>query len=99
VLDGLRRAPQHAERLVADLVAMAVRAVQQVPSPSLPDAGKVRQLVAQSGGHQDPAGTQRRGPGDSYLEAGLDADHGVVDQAAARAALRPAAPPPTTTTS
>src|SRR5215211_5609765 len=70
-----------------------------VPSPSLPDAGKVRQLVAQSGGHQDPAGTQRRGPGDSYLEAGLDADHGVVDQAAARAALRPAAPPPTTTTS
>ena len=42
VLDGLRRAPQHPERLVADLVAMAVRAVEQVSSPSLADAGKVR---------------------------------------------------------
>jgi hypothetical protein len=56
VLDSLRRTPQHAEGLVADLIAMAVRAVEQVSSPSLPDAGKVRQLVAQPCGHQDPAG-------------------------------------------
>src|SRR6266545_7882604 len=42
VLDSLGGASQHAEGLVADLVAMAIRAVQQVPSPSLADAGKVR---------------------------------------------------------
>jgi hypothetical protein len=58
VLDGLRRTPQHPQRLVADLVAMAVRAVEQVPAPSLADAGNIRQLVAQSRGHQDPAGLQ-----------------------------------------
>jgi hypothetical protein len=62
---------------------MAVGAVQQVPPPSLPDAGNVRQLVAQSGGDQDPPGTHGRGAGQPDLEAGLHADHGVVDQAAA----------------
>jgi hypothetical protein len=41
VLDSLRPTPKHSERLVPDLVAMAVGAVQQVPSPSLPDAGNV----------------------------------------------------------
>jgi hypothetical protein len=46
VLDSLRPTLKHSERLVPDLVAMAVGAVQQVPSPSLPDAGNVGQLVA-----------------------------------------------------
>jgi hypothetical protein len=62
VLDRLRRTPEHAERLVADLVAMAVRAVEQVPSPSLADAGNVGQLVAQPGGYQDPARMQDEPP-------------------------------------
>jgi hypothetical protein len=62
---------------------MAIRAVQQVPPPSLPDAGNVRQIVAQSGGYQDPAGTQWRAVGELDIEAGFDADHGVVDQVAA----------------
>jgi hypothetical protein len=59
VLDSLRGAPQHAERLVANLVAMAVGAVQQVPSPPLSDAGNVWQFVAQPGGYQDPTGPQQ----------------------------------------
>jgi hypothetical protein len=62
---------------------MAVRAVEQVPSPALVDAGNVGQLVAQSGGYQDPAGTQLRSAGESDMEARFDVDHGVVEQAAA----------------
>jgi hypothetical protein len=42
VLNGLGGASQHAEGLVADLIAMAIRAVQQVLAPSLPDPGNVR---------------------------------------------------------
>jgi hypothetical protein len=62
---------------------MAVRAVEQVPPPSLPDAGDVGQFVAQSGGYQDPASPQSRSAGEPDVEARFDADHGVVDQAAA----------------
>jgi hypothetical protein len=57
--------------------------VQKVPAPSLPDAGNVRQLVAQPGGDQDPARPQWRAAGQSDLEAGRHADHGVVEQGAA----------------
>jgi hypothetical protein len=42
-------------------------------------------LVAESGGNQDSTGTQVCAAGQPYMEAGLDADHGVVDQAAAKA--------------
>ena len=57
----LGRAAEHAERLVADLVAVAVRAVQQVAAPALAHAGDVGELVAQPGGDQHAAGAQRRG--------------------------------------
>ena len=58
---------QHAERLVADLPAVAVRAVQEVPAPPLADAGDVGQLVADTGRDQDPPrasapGRRRGGP-------------------------------------
>jgi hypothetical protein len=62
---------------------MAVRAVEQVSSPSLADAGNLWQLVAQAGGDQDSTGTQVCAAGQPHVEAGLDADHGIVDQAAA----------------
>ncbi len=59
---------------------MAVRAVQQVLTPPLSYAGEVRHLVAQTGGHQDSAGGQRRAAGEPDPEAGVDAEHLVVDQ-------------------
>jgi hypothetical protein len=62
---------------------MAVRAVEQVPPPSLADASDVRQLVAQPGRDQDPASPQSRSAGEPDVEARFDADLGVVDQAAA----------------
>ena len=45
-----------AERLVADLVAVAVRAVQHVAGPAFTQAGDVGELVAQPGGERAPAG-------------------------------------------
>ena len=60
VLHGLRGAAEHAEALVADLVAVAVRAVQQVATPALADAREVGHLVAQPGGDQHAAGGERR---------------------------------------
>ena len=44
---------EHAEGLVADLPAVAVRAVQQVLAPPLADAGDVGELVADAGGDED----------------------------------------------
>ena len=53
------RTAEHAEGLVADLVAVAVRAVQQVAAPPLADSGDVGEVVAQAGGDQDATGSQR----------------------------------------
>jgi hypothetical protein len=47
---------QDADRLVADLPPVAVRAVQDVAAPALGHARQVGQLVDQPGGHQQPAG-------------------------------------------
>ena len=69
---------EHAEGLVADLPAVAVRAVQQVPAPSLPDAGDVGELVADAGRQQDAARGQRAAAGEADGEAGLDVDDPVA---------------------
>ena len=52
---------QHADRLVAHLPAVAVRAVQHVAAPPLGQPGHVGQLVDQPGRHQQPAGARPRG--------------------------------------
>ena len=63
-------AGEDAEGLVADLVAVAVRAVQQVASPPLADAGDVGDLVAQAGGDQDaPCAPARSRPSRCDVEA------------------------------
>ena len=46
---GQRRGRQHTDRRAARLVAVAVRAVQDVAAPALGEAGDVRQLVDQAG--------------------------------------------------
>jgi hypothetical protein len=50
---------QDADRLVADLPPVAVRAVQEIAAPLLPDTLDVRQLVAVASGDQDSARIQR----------------------------------------
>ena len=64
------RSTEDAERLVADLLAVAVRAVQHVAAPALAQAGDVGQLVAQPGGDEHPPGAQTRSAvGEQDLEA------------------------------
>ena len=78
VLDRAGLRAQDAEGLVADLPAVAVRAVQQVPAPPLADAGDIGQLVAHPGGDEEAAGRQQRRlepPGEADEEPGLDAEH------------------------
>ncbi len=63
------RAAEHAEGLVADLVAVAVGAVEQVAAPALADAGDVGDVVAEAGGDQDAPGAQDRPVVERDLEA------------------------------
>ena len=46
MLDGVRSSAQQAEWLVAYLVPVAVRAMQQVSSPALTDAADIGQFIA-----------------------------------------------------
>ena len=68
---GVRRAAEHAEALVANLVAVAVRAVEQVATPALADAGEVGELIAEPGGDQDPPRRDRVALGDGDPEAAV----------------------------
>ncbi len=45
VVDGAGTGPEHADRLIANLPAVAVRAVEEVSTPALAGAGDVGQLV------------------------------------------------------
>lgn len=80
VLDGAGLSAQDSQRLVADLPAMAVRAVQQVAAPALVDPRHVRQLVADTGGDQDPSRSEDGAAGEADEESRLDAEHPVLDQ-------------------
>ena len=81
VPDGTRRAPDDAEPAVADLVAVAVGAVQDVAGPPVAEPGDVRQLVAQPGRDQQPP---RRDPltvGEEDPEPAAAVGHEVGDGA------------------
>ena len=87
MLDGVRGAAEYAEALVADLVPVAVGAVEEVAAPALADAREVGELVAEPGGDQDPPGGQCLPVGQGELEAavvtGPDVGDGAADQLAA----------------
>ena len=87
-----RAARQHADRLVAHLPAVAVRAVQHVAAPPLPQPGHVRQLVDQPGGHQQPARPHRPAVGQRHREP-VVGRRDAVDLAGRRSGRRSRAPP------
>jgi hypothetical protein len=58
VPDGVRDAPQNTERQVANLVTVAVGAVEDVPSPTLTKTRDVGDLVAKPRRDQDSTGPQ-----------------------------------------
>ncbi len=74
LVQGRRSGGQHADRRVAHLPAVAVRAVQDVAAPPFRKAGNPGQFVAQAGGHQQP--------GRQDLRAAVECDpEGPVGQA------------------
>ena len=73
VEDRRRDGAEHPERLVTHLPAVAVRAVEQVSSPALPDTGDVREFIADPRGHHDAAAREHVAASGVDGEAGLDA--------------------------
>ena len=71
---------ENAEGLVADLPAVAVRAVQEIPAPTLADAGDVRQLVADAGCDEDPPRRQHAATGEMHREPGFDLGDPIIDE-------------------
>ena len=88
VSHGLGASPQDTERLIADLMAMAVRAMQYVTTPALADSWNVWCLVAQASGDDQAPSPQRGTVVDEHLEPRvavpgserLDPRHGAVDE-------------------
>ena len=55
MVDGAGLGSEDADRLVAHLPAMAVRAVEEVAAPALSRAGNVGKLVDGAGREQEPS--------------------------------------------
>ena len=90
VADRARAATEDAELAVADLVAVAVGAVQDVAGPPVAEPGDVGQLVAQAGRDQqppcrDPPPVGEEGP-EPACAVGHQVGDGAVDDVAAVAA-------------
>ena len=62
MVDGAGIGSEDADRLVAHLPAMAVRAVEEVAAPALSRAGNVGKLVDGAGREQEPSRCQRSRP-------------------------------------
>ena len=70
---------EHPERLIADLPAVAVRAVQEIAAPAFAHTGDGGQVVGDAGRHEDAAGRHRVTARKMHDEPGLDLHHCVVD--------------------
>jgi hypothetical protein len=81
VPDGARGAADDAQLLVADLVAVAVGAVQHVTCPPLCQPRDVGQLVAQAGGDQQTSGRDPLPAVEENPEPGPAIGHQVGDRA------------------
>jgi len=80
VLDRARAGADDAEGLVADFVAVAIGAVEQVTAPPLRHAGDVGDAVDDAGGDEDPPSCQRPPVPEMDGEAGVDPDDHVIDE-------------------
>ena len=77
---GTGTRPDDADRLVAHLPAVAVRAMQEVAAPAFAGAGDVRQLVGAPVATRIRRPCQPRPAARPARESGLDRDDLVVDQ-------------------
>ena len=88
VADGARSAADDAELAVADLVAVAVGAVQDVAGPPVAQAGNGGQLVAKAGGDQKTPRLDAPPVGQHHPEAVAPVADQVADRARRRSRLR-----------
>jgi hypothetical protein len=65
--------------LIPDLPAVAVRTVEEVPSPPLPDAGDVGHLVDHAGRDEDAPRAEAPAASEANGEAGVDREDDVFD--------------------
>ena len=79
MLDGPRTGREHADRLVAHLPAVAVRAVQEIASPALASADDIGQLVHGAGREEHPSRLDGPAAGEPEREAGRRVHHAVFD--------------------
>ena len=77
---GLLVLGQHGERLVADLPAVAERAVEDGVAPQRREPGDVRRAVLHPGGEEDRAGTLGRAARELEREALAGGGDGVAAQ-------------------
>jgi hypothetical protein len=80
VLDRAGAGAEDTERLIAHLPAVAVGAMKEVASPTLPDSRNLRQFVRRARGDQEPSRLQRPASCKTDCEAGLDRDDGAREQ-------------------
>ena len=80
MLDRARVGAEHADRLVADFPAVAVRAVEEVAAPALTGAGDVRKLVDGTGCEQDASRLQHLPAGEPERERAIDLHDLVLDE-------------------
>jgi hypothetical protein len=64
---------QDADLLIPDLPPVAVRTVQHVAPPTLPDPRNVRQLVDEARSHEQSASVDRASIVESYGKTAFDA--------------------------
>src|SRR4051795_2846768 len=83
MVDGAGRGPDDADRLIANLPTVAVRAVEEVATPALPRAVDVGQLVDRTGREKDTPRGQGAAAAKLKREAFRDPDDVIVDQIAA----------------
>ena len=81
VADGAGCATEHAEPTIADLVAVAVGAVQDIAGPPVAQSGDVRQLVPQAGRDQHSPGRDPLPPGEERPEPARGGGQQVRDGA------------------
>ena len=79
MVDGAGIGTEDADRLIAHLPAMAVRAVEEVAAPTLSRAGNVGKLIDGAGREKEPSCCHRAAPSKPERETRFDLDDLVFD--------------------
>jgi hypothetical protein len=71
--------PENADRLIANLPPVAVRAVEEIATPSLANPWEFRQIVSDARRDEDAPRRQHTTSGETNEEARLDRRYSIID--------------------